>query len=44
MALEVGMCEILFPYWLAKINVMEKSAKLLHCPHSQSSKELYAYL
>jgi hypothetical protein len=30
-ALEVGRCEILFPCWLAKIDVMKKSAKMLRC-------------
>jgi hypothetical protein len=39
MALEVRRCEILFPYWLAKINGMKKSAKILRCPNFQSSEE-----
>ncbi len=28
MASKVGRCEILFSYWMAKINVMKKSAKI----------------
>ena len=34
----------IFFYWLVKINVMKKSAKMLCCPHSQSSKDLWATL
>ncbi len=30
MAQEVGRYEILFSYWLAKINVMKKCARVLH--------------
>jgi hypothetical protein len=36
MALEVGGCKNPFPYWLAKFNVMKKSAKMLSCSQSQN--------
>jgi hypothetical protein len=44
MASEVGRCEILFFYWLAKINVMKKFDKMLRCPQSQSLEDLSANL
>ena len=42
-ALEVDMCDILVSYWEAK-NVSKKFNKMLHCPNSQSFKELSADL
>jgi hypothetical protein len=38
MASEFGRSKIPFSYWLAKVNVMEKSAKR-RWPHSQTSEE-----
>jgi hypothetical protein len=40
MPLEVEKCEckILVSYWLAKIDVIKKSAKMLHCPLSNLQK------
>jgi hypothetical protein len=40
----VTRCENSFSYWLTRINVVKKSAKILLCSHSQSSKELTADL
>jgi hypothetical protein len=39
MAQEVDSYEFPFSYWLAKINAMKKSVKMLRQPHSQSSGE-----
>jgi hypothetical protein len=40
MTLEDGRCEILFSYWLAKVNLMEKSTKVLRWPHSQAPNKI----
>jgi hypothetical protein len=41
MALEMAGCKIIFSYWLAKISVSEKSAKMLPCsPFSFSKRAL----
>ncbi len=36
----VTRCENSFSFWRTRIIVVKKSAKILRCPHSQSSKEL----
>jgi hypothetical protein len=37
--LEVGRCEIVFPYWLAKIGIMKESAEVMRysCPDYRPS-------